>query len=159
MVGITTGRRHSCALTATGRVLCWGENTAGQLGIGSTASQSSPVTVSSLTFIPGLAPDGDGDGTANGLDNCPSFANAAQGDVDGNGRGDECECGDQSGDGRVNVGDVVAINQAIFDPTRITPLCDANNDGLCTVSDIVAVNRTIFAPKTSICERQPVPGP
>jgi alpha-tubulin suppressor-like RCC1 family protein len=159
MVGVTTGRRHSCALMATGRVVCWGENTVGQLGIGSTENQSSPVTVSPFTFIPAPAPDGDADGIADASDNCPSFANATQADADGNGRGDACECGDQNADGRVNVSDTVAINQAIFDPTRVTPLCDANNDGICNVSDIVAVNRTIFVPKTSVCARQPVPGP
>jgi hypothetical protein len=103
--------------------------------------------------------DGDADGVADELDNCPGFWNPAQGDVDGNGRGDECECGDQNGDERVDVSDLVSINQAIFEPARVTPLCDATNDQLCDVSDIVAANRTIFAPKTSVCARQPLPGP
>jgi hypothetical protein len=59
----------------------------------------------------------------------------------------------------VDVRDLVAINQAIFDPARATPLCDANNDQLCNVADIVAANRTIFVPKTSVCALQPFPGP
>jgi hypothetical protein len=158
-VGITTGRRHTCTLRANGDVSCWGENTVGQLGIGSTDNQVSPVTVSNFSFIPGPPPDVDGDAFADEVDNCPSFANPTQVDVDSNGRGDLCECGDQNGDGRVNVTDLIAINAAIFDPALVTPLCDANNDGLCNVSDIVAANRTIFAPKSSICARQPVPGP
>jgi alpha-tubulin suppressor-like RCC1 family protein len=37
-VNITAGRRHSCALIANGGVSCWGENTFGQLGLGSTVS-------------------------------------------------------------------------------------------------------------------------
>jgi hypothetical protein len=42
----------------------------------------------------------------------------------------------------------------------ITPLCDATGDGLCDVSDIIAANIEIFSPtSTSICTRQPVPGP
>jgi alpha-tubulin suppressor-like RCC1 family protein len=49
-VGITTGRRHSCALLATGRAVCWGENGAGQLGIGSITNQASPVPVLSFAL-------------------------------------------------------------------------------------------------------------
>jgi alpha-tubulin suppressor-like RCC1 family protein len=49
VVNLTTGRRHSCALFATGGLACWGENTVGQLGIGSTTNQVSPVTVPSFT--------------------------------------------------------------------------------------------------------------
>jgi alpha-tubulin suppressor-like RCC1 family protein len=37
-VRITAGRAHSCALTGAGNALCWGLNTSGQVGIGSTAS-------------------------------------------------------------------------------------------------------------------------
>jgi alpha-tubulin suppressor-like RCC1 family protein len=48
VVNLTTGRRHSCALFASGGVACWGENTVGQLGIGSTTNQVSPFTVPSF---------------------------------------------------------------------------------------------------------------
>jgi hypothetical protein len=79
--------------------------------------------------------------------------------VDGNHRGDACECGDQDGNGRVNVLDLIAINLAIFNPALAAPLCDANDDGLCNVGDIVAANHTIYVPESSTCSRQPVPGP
>jgi alpha-tubulin suppressor-like RCC1 family protein len=49
-VNITTGRRHSCALLVSGGVVCWGENTVGQLGIGSTTNQFTPVSVPSFTL-------------------------------------------------------------------------------------------------------------
>jgi len=49
-VAVTTGRRHSCALLATGGVVCWGDNSSGQLGIGSTTNQFNPVTVPSFTL-------------------------------------------------------------------------------------------------------------
>jgi hypothetical protein len=105
-------------------------------------------------------PDFDGDGALNAADNCPFFPNASQGDVDTNGRGDACECGDQNADGRVNVVDLVQINLAIFNPLLVTPLCDTNCDLLCNVTDIVGANQEIFSPgKTSRCSRQPVPGP
>jgi spore coat protein A len=106
------------------------------------------------------APDGDGDGICDLADNCPFWASANVADADGDGRGDECECTDQNGDGRNTVSDLVAINLAIFNPGQVTPLCDGNNDGMCNVNDIIAANIAIFSPtNTSTCSRQPVVGP
>ena len=79
-------------------------------------------------------------------------------------RGDECECGDQAGDGalsgtidvangKINVADIVGINNAIFGSVVRKRLCDANSDTLCNVSDIVGVNREIFVPDSSICRQ------
>jgi hypothetical protein len=100
--------------------------------------------------------DLDCDGLSNGIDLCPFFASADQRDTDGNGIGSVCECGDQNGDGTVNVADLLGINQAIFDPARVTLLCDANGDGLCNVSDIVAANFKIFG-RRAYCSRYPAP--
>jgi hypothetical protein len=107
----------------------------------------------------GTLRDRDTDGVADCADNCPYWATANRTDADADGRGDACECGDQNGDGRNTVADLIAINRAIFTPALMTPLCDANNDGRCDVRDIVQVNREIFSPRTSTCARQPVPGP
>lgn len=103
--------------------------------------------------------DTDGDGQPDlAADLCPFHSEIDPfGDTDDDGRGNECECSDQNGDGRVNVSDIVAINQAIFSPVRMTPLCDGNGDYLCNVSDIVAANREIFVPGTSNCSRNPAP--
>src|SRR5262249_17194343 len=90
--------------------------------------------------------DSDGDGYIDPLDRCPAFPDPAQVDRDQNGIGDLCECGDQDGNGTLDVSDLVAISHAIFDPSLVTPLCDANGDGLCNVSDIVAVNLDLFSP-------------
>src|SRR5262245_2817888 len=105
-------------------------------------------------------PDRDGDGISDAPDDCPFFANPSQQDTDLDGRGDACECTDQNGDGRNTGSDILAINQAIFNPSLATPLCDGNNDGLCNVNDIIAANVEIFSPgNTSTCARQPAPGP
>jgi hypothetical protein len=101
-------------------------------------------------------PDADGDGWVNGLDLCPYFNSANLSDSDVNGIGNACECGDQNGDGTVNVQDIVAISAAIFDPAKITPLCDTNNDGACNVSDIIGANRKIFG-QPAYCSRDPLP--
>jgi uncharacterized repeat protein (TIGR03806 family) len=107
-----------------------------------------------------LVLDSDADGASDETDSCPYYANPDQGDVDGDHRGDLCECGDQNGDGRNTVSDLVAINVAIFDPGLATPLCDGNGDRRCNVSDVIAANIEIFSPtSTSICARQPVAGP
>jgi hypothetical protein len=104
-------------------------------------------------------PDSDGDGISDGLDVCPFYDQTSSADADSDGRGDECECSDQTGNGIVNVSDLVAINAAIFNPRLATPLCDGNNDGLCNVVDIVAANKEIFSKNSSTCARQPIPGP
>lgn len=114
--------------------------------------------MTSLNLVAGFDPDGDG--LADATDDCPFFASPDQTDSDHDGRGDACECGDQNGDGLVDVRDIVAINLAIFNPSAVTPLCDGNNDGLCDVNDMIAANVEIFSPgNTSTCGRQPVPGP
>ena len=43
---LALGGYHTCALTTSGNIWCWGGNSVGQLGIGSTADQYIPVAVS-----------------------------------------------------------------------------------------------------------------
>lgn len=44
-VAVTTGRLHSCALTARHEAYCWGRNAYGALGDGTTRDSSAPVRV------------------------------------------------------------------------------------------------------------------
>lgn len=45
VTSISVGYGHACAVTSGGGVMCWGDNTYGQLGDGTTIAKSSPVAV------------------------------------------------------------------------------------------------------------------
>ncbi len=100
--------------------------------------------------------DTDLDGQCGDVDNCPIVVNPRQEDTDASGIGNHCECGDQSGDGRVNVADILAINEVIFERQAASALCDTNDDGLCNVADILGVNAKIFG-ADAYCARYPGP--
>jgi hypothetical protein len=44
-IRLVAGPYHTCVIVSGGGVMCWGFNSNGQLGIGSTIDQTSPVTV------------------------------------------------------------------------------------------------------------------
>jgi alpha-tubulin suppressor-like RCC1 family protein len=49
LLAIGAGGQHTCALTADGGVMCWGDDAAGELGDNMTTSRSTPAFVNTLT--------------------------------------------------------------------------------------------------------------
>ncbi|MBI2061724.1 MAG: hypothetical protein HYT87_18440 [Nitrospirae bacterium] len=53
--GLSGGGVHTCAIISNGTAKCWGQNDQGQLGDGTTTNRPTPVPVSSLTSVTGMA--------------------------------------------------------------------------------------------------------
>ena len=49
VAAISAGNNHTCAVTTLGALQCWGENSTGQLGDGTTTPSLTPTAVSGLT--------------------------------------------------------------------------------------------------------------
>jgi len=104
--------------------------------------------------------DGDGDGFPDGSDNCPLVANPGQDDVGGvgvnappDGIGDDCQCGDVNGDGKVTASDAALIQRALLIPPTATmsqpAYCDVGGSAGCSVSDLAIVRRALLIPPTA----------
>ena len=65
-VHVTTGLDHACALLDNGDITCWGHNSDGQLGDGTTTYRSSPTAVSTSYSFDTSRVMGSGSGSGSG---------------------------------------------------------------------------------------------
>ncbi|MCA0295791.1 MAG: hypothetical protein LCH96_10890 [Actinobacteria bacterium] len=55
VTSVSVGQEYACALKSSGKVVCWGANSEGQLGDNSTTNRVTPVTVHGLTKVKSLS--------------------------------------------------------------------------------------------------------
>jgi len=82
--------------------------------------------------------DADGDGVANGADNCPGRPNPTQRDSDGDGIGDRCDpyCPDLDGRNPISFADFAVMASAWRTTTSGDDIRDLNADGSVDVLDL-----------------------
>jgi len=143
IVDVTTGGAHTCALRASGSVLCWGKNDEGNLGNGTTTSSMSPGSVVGLADATRI--------TAGGEHTCALRSDATVVCWGGNGVG---EVGDATTTNRTSPVAVLSLTGvvdvisggfhtcAVLDTGRIA-CWGYNNHGQLGVGDVV--NRTVPA--------------
>jgi alpha-tubulin suppressor-like RCC1 family protein len=112
---IATGNAHTCALLSDGTVRCWGSNSAGQLGDGSTTSRSNPVQVLA-SGTAGTDPVVLGGVTQIATGNAHTCALLSGGTVRCWGRGGDGRLGDGTTTDRSNPVQVLASGTAGTDP-------------------------------------------
>jgi hypothetical protein len=104
--------------------------------------------------------DLDSDGVCDLVDNCKFEPNASQTDVGGigatappNGRGDACECGDVSGNGRVTTADATLVTRANLVPPTARLLapdkCNVGGSAACSTADATILTRASLVPPTA----------
>lgn len=104
------------------------------------------------------AGDCDTDGVMNKADNCPFWSTSNVTDTNADGIGDECQCGDTTGDGGINLLDIFGVNDMILGAIPTTDLCDTNLDSSCNLLDIFGVNDKILG-TPAYCIRFPESSP
>jgi hypothetical protein len=98
-------------------------------------------------------------------DNCPYASNLDQDDTAGigtgslpDGIGDECQCGDVSGDGQVSSVDAAIIMRALMRPPLATmarpDLCDVGGSLECSSVDAAIVFRALMVPSLATIAQQ-----
>jgi hypothetical protein len=118
--------------SGAGNTSCGWENIT-SAGYPDTTSNTICGVTSSFSIFAIMRPlDGDGDGVADGTDNCPAVANANQADFDGDGTGDACDS-DLDGDGVEDSLDtcptIASPNQTDTDGDGLGDVCDPDVDG------------------------------
>jgi cysteine-rich repeat protein len=110
------------------------------------------------------APDGDSDGQCNASDNCPYVSNPGQQDSGGislavpDGIGDSCQCGDVTGEGIVDNGDVLAYRQQLASglPFAGAAALKCNVAGgdpaQCNILDVVIAHRALLGQLPAIAQ-------
>ncbi|UCE17672.1 MAG: T9SS type A sorting domain-containing protein [Gemmatimonadota bacterium] len=117
---------------------------------GVPVSERMGVGVQVLRYVGDLCSDGDGDGVCDVDDNCPNVFNPGQEDGDGDGTGDACDVlrGDVTGDGIVDLFDIVTTVNYILGIWSLGEsalvAADCNGDGDVDLLDLIGIANVIL---------------
>ncbi|ABP53663.1 RCC1 domain-containing protein [Salinispora tropica] len=125
VVAIAAGNDHSLALTSTGAVLAWGDNSSGQLGDGTNDDRSTPVTVD----LPTTSTT-----TAIAAGSVHSLSLTSTGSAFAWGNNDEGQLGDES-----TTSTNKPVNVALTTGTTLTAIAGGSAHSLGITSDNTAV--------------------
>ena len=123
---IAAGASHTCALTTSSEVKCWGDNHNGQLGDATTQQQLTPVQVEGLTSSV-MAITAGGGWTGFGIVEAHTCALTTNGRVMCWGSNEYGQLGDGSGEGWLTPGEVSGLTGGV---TAI----DAGNSHTCALT-------------------------
>lgn len=126
---------------------------------------TSLLTSQPIDGTPGALPlglvdgDADADSVPDGLDNCPDYANESQADIDSDGIGDDCTCGDSVPDGIISVLDVQQNQNSVLGlATPLPELDDCSGDGIVSVLDVQCTQNRVLgliSQCAMTCDRMP----
>lgn len=88
-----------------------------------------------LASFGGLAPDGDGDGVPDAIDNCTDIANPSQCDADNDDFGNSCDC-DMTQNNVCDTGDIPPFKTALQGGGPNPAIADINCSGVGDTGDI-----------------------
>jgi len=96
-----------------------------------------PLTWAGPGGCPASSWPDDYDGICHLYDNCPRVPNRDQGDANGDGVGDVCQCGDVTGDGQLTLADWRSIKRCVKGKVSCdrVALCDVDGDADCDKQD------------------------
>jgi alpha-tubulin suppressor-like RCC1 family protein len=104
------GEHHTCGLTPAGVAFCWGKNSSGQLGNGTTASTNVPVAVSGGLTFRSLA--------MGELHTC-GIVGAGPGPIGTTGTQGELRCWGDNEYGQLGIGPIGVNAVSMLVPTRV----------------------------------------
>jgi len=136
VVDIAAGHWHSAALTNAGAIVSWGSNEEGQLNAPPMLGPPRALGAGLYHCFVVLGPaDEDGDGVPYADDNCPTFFNPDQADIDMDGIGNACDCdADLFADNLINGADLgIALSQWGMGTGAVA---DINRDGIVNGADL-----------------------